>query len=73
MKLIPSVSESFIDIGDILQCPVTLLSVKGLGRFLPGIINIVDIFAITMMLCQILAEYLLKYFIFNSVLKCFKD
>lgn len=44
MELIPSVSESFIDIEDILQCPVTLLSVKGLGRFFPEIINIVDIF-----------------------------
>lgn len=50
----------WIDIEDILQCPVTLLSVKGLGRFLPEIINIVDIFAVTMMLRQILAEYLLR-------------
>lgn len=72
MKLIPSVSESFIDTGDTLQCPVTLLSFKELGRFLPEIINIVDIFAITM-ICQILAEYLLRYFIFNCVLKCFKE
>lgn len=48
MELAPSVSESFIDIEDILQCPVTLPSVKGLGRFLPEIMNIVDIFAVTM-------------------------
>lgn len=60
MELIPSVSESFIDIEDILQCPVTLLSVKGLGRLLPEIINIGYIFAVTMILCQILAEFLLR-------------
>lgn len=57
MELRPSVSESLIDIEDILQCPVTLLSVKGLERFLPEIINIWDIFAVTMILCQILAEF----------------
>lgn len=45
MELIPSVSESFIDMEYILQCPITLLNVKGLERFLPEIINIVDIFA----------------------------
>lgn len=57
MELRPSVSESLIDIEDILQCPVTLLSVKGFERFLPEIINIWDIFAVTMILCQILAEF----------------
>lgn len=57
MELMPSVSESCIDIEGILQCPVTLVSVKGLGRFLPEIINIGDIFAVTVILCQILAEF----------------
>lgn len=60
MELTPSVSESFIDIEDILQCPVALLSVKGLGTFLPEIINIGGIFVITVIVCQILAEFLLR-------------
>lgn len=72
MELIPSVSESLIDTEDAWQRPATLQSVKGLGIFLPAIINIAAIFAFPSLLWQVEAEYLLRLFLFNCVLQCFK-